>query len=95
MRIVILAAPLLLTGGLLVRGAALAAAPTVDVKYTAPSGSTCPAISRFHAMKPGTGVKAQKLGELPPADHYKAVYRTVRGCEVPIIADFRPGSARR
>lgn len=89
MRIVILAAALLLPGP------ALGAPLFGNVKYTAPAGQNCPAVSRFHAMKQGKGAKARKLGELPPADHYKAVFRTVRGCEVPVIAGFRPDGRRR
>jgi hypothetical protein len=83
MRILILAATLLLPG------AASATPPPIAVKYTPPSGKACPPVSRFHAMKLGKSLKPQKLSELPPADHYKAAYRTVRGCEVPIIANFR------
>ena len=89
MHILILAAVVLLPAS------ARATPPLVAVKYTAPSGKACPPISRFHAMKQGRGLKPQKLGDLPPADHYKTAYRTVRGCEVPIIANFRASGARR
>lgn len=36
------------------------------------------------------GLQPRKLGELPPATAYMAVYRTVDGCEVPLtVADYR------
>ena len=79
---------LILAAGLL--SGAPAAPPVVEAKYTPPA-KNCPRISRFHANKHGKSVKLRKLGELPPANHYKAVYRTVRGCEVPVIAEFGAG----
>lgn len=71
-----------------------AAPPMVDSKFNPPS-KDCPPVSRYHAMKQGKGVKMQKLTELPPADHYKAVIRRVGACEAPIIAGFKPGSGPR
>ena len=54
----------------------------------------CPPISRYHAMRRDPRPDAQKLNELPMADHYKAVYRTIDGCEAPIIASFGVGERR-
>jgi hypothetical protein len=104
MRILILAAAVSVAGARFLPAAVPAAEPVAaaaatplvaTVKFAPPSGTNCPAVSRFHALKNGEGVKAQKLGELPPADHYKAVYRTVGGCEVPVMADFNPDNLRQ
>ena len=40
----------------------------------------------------GQPPQLRQLGKLPPADHYAAVYRTVNGCEVPLILTRRPTS---
>ena len=50
--------------------------------------ANCPPISRYHAMKEGRPLTGRKLADLPPADTYKAAYRTINGCEVPIIARY-------
>ena len=40
-------------------------------------------------------VRPRKLGELPPATGYKAVYRTVDGCEVPMtVVEYQRASGR-
>ena len=87
MRLVILASALVLSAG------APAGPPIGKAGYLEPARN-CPPISRFHAIRQGKSVKPQKLTELPPADHYKAAYRTVGGCETPIIARFDPGSGQ-
>jgi hypothetical protein len=48
----------------------------------------CPATSRYEASRRGKTPKAQKLGELPDADLYRAVYRTIGRCEAPIIVKY-------
>ena len=58
-----------------------------------PKAANCPITSRSEAMKRGKKLNPKFLTELPGADHYKAVYRIIDGCEVPILADFNPGSA--
>ena len=49
---------------------------------------TCPATSRYEASKRGKAPKARKLGELPDADVYRAVYRKIGQCEAPIIVKY-------
>ena len=87
MRLLILAAAALLP-------AASAAEPplapkavrVIDPTVNAPK--ECPPISRYHAMRRGGPLIAQKLNQLPDADHYKAAYRKIGGCEAPIVANF-------
>ena len=55
------------------------------------SAKKCPPTSRYHAMQKGPRVGAQKLNQLPAADLYTAVYRSIGGCEVPIIAGYNVG----
>ena len=87
MRLVILAAAALLP-------AASAAEPPLErrpaqvIDPAANATKDCPPISRYHAMKRGGPLVAQKLNQLPDADHYKAAYRTIGGCEAPIVAYF-------
>ena len=56
--------------------------------------SSCPPTSRYQAMQKDGGVNAQKLNELPPADHYKAAYRRVGQCELPIVVGYGIGAGR-
>ncbi len=40
-------------------------------------------------------VRPRKLNELPPATGYKAVYRTIDGCEVPLtVVEYQRTSGR-
>jgi len=43
-----------------------------------------------HPAWGGQPVKPQKLNELPPADMYAAMVRTVDGCEAPLILTRMP-----
>jgi hypothetical protein len=86
---------LFLAAALIAPGTALATPPLVPVKFTPLSAANCPTVGSYQAKKSGKGPKAQKLGALPPGGHYKAVYRTVGGCSVPVMADFRPANGRR
>ena len=63
----------------------------LDVPLAAPVPIDCPKTTSHHAMKPGDSLKLQKLGELPPANAYAAVYRQVGGCEVPVIVRYNVG----
>jgi len=66
----------------------------VDMPMVDPTGSNpadCPPISRYHAMRRGGPLAAQKLNQLPAADHYKAVYRKIDGCVAPMIVSFGVG----
>lgn len=62
------------------------------VRPGGPINAKCPPISPYHAMKDRQKLGARKLSELPQGVHYKTAYRRVDGCEVPIIANFRPGA---
>jgi hypothetical protein len=69
-------------------------APAADMPVLNPNANQpndCPAISRYEASRRGKTPKAEKLGELPMADLYKAVYRRIDGCEVPIIVRYGIG----
>jgi hypothetical protein len=51
----------------------------------------CPRATSMHAYDRSKPLKPQKLGDLPPANAYSAVYRRVRGCEVPIVVKYGVG----
>ena len=53
--------------------------------------TTCPRATSMHAYDRSKPLKPQKLGDLPPANAYSAVYRLVRGCEVPIVVRYGVG----
>ena len=66
-------------------------APAANMPMINPNGgqpATCPATSRYEAARRGKTPQARKLGELPDADLYKAVYRRIGNCEVPIVVRF-------
>ena len=76
--------------------AAAQTAPAVPTRVIDPNEgqrSGCPPVSRYHAMKEGERLGLKRLDELPDADHYKAAYRKIDGCEAPIVANF--GVTRR
>ncbi len=60
--------------------------PIINPKANQPAA--CPATSRYEASRLGKTPRAQKLNELPDADVYRAVYRTIGRCEAPIIVKF-------
>ena len=67
---------------------------TAEMRVFDPSQGTaesCPPTSRYEARQKDPRPEAQKLNELPAADHYKAVYRRVGDCEVPVIAGYNIG----
>ena len=71
--------------------AAASAEPARDMPVVNPRAgqpANCPATSRYEASRRGKTPRAQKLGELPDADAYKAVYRRIGGCEVPVVVKF-------
>lgn len=55
----------------------------------------CPPTSRYEAAKRGGKLGAQKLGELPMADGYKAVLRRIDGCNAPIVVSYGFGRKQR
>lgn len=62
--------------------------PVLD---TGSSNAKCPPISRYEAARRGGKLKPELLDQLPMADVYKAVYRRVEGCVVPIIVRYGVG----
>ena len=64
--------------------------PVINPKANQPEG--CPATSRYEVSHRGKTPKAQRLNELPDADAYRAVYRRVGGCEIPVIVKYRVGN---
>jgi hypothetical protein len=88
MRLSVLSVPLLLVS---IPAAAADPIPARNMPVIAPGSSSdgkCPPISPYHAMKDKEKLMTRKLTELPPALHYKAAYRRINGCEVPIVAGF-------
>lgn len=57
-----------------------------------PTGLTCPKTTAHQAMGKGRPLAGQNLADLPPANHYKAVYRRVDGCEVPVVVGYGIGA---
>ena len=69
-----------------------------SVLLAAPGGN-CRKTTSHHAELGsawrGDPVAPRKLTELPPAESYKAVYRTVNGCEEPMtVAEYQRGILR-
>ncbi|GGE72359.1 hypothetical protein [Sphingomonas prati] len=73
--------PLLLT---LAPIAATAAPPILPTPSFGAEPRHCPATDVRKASDSQSG-KAQKLGELPPANHYLAVDRRIDRCRAPVI----------
>lgn len=53
--------------------------------------ASCPPIGRYEVSRRGGKLSPRHLDELPAADLYKAVYRRVGGCNVPIIVRYNIG----
>jgi hypothetical protein len=51
----------------------------------------CPRATSMHAYDRSKPPKPQRLGDLPPANAYSAVYRLIRGCEVPVVVKYGVG----
>jgi hypothetical protein len=98
---------LLSLAAILPAGSAAAPAPQTDIVHppfaagempvidpSPDAKGDCPPISRYHAMRRGGPLAPRNLTELPAADHYKAVYRRIDGCEAPIIVGFDVGGSR-
>jgi len=56
-----------------------------------PFSEICPPTSRYEAARRGGRLAPRHLDELPGADMYKAVYRHVGACQVPIITRYDIG----
>ena len=95
----VLALPLLVPAATLAETpAAVVRTPNAPSFFAAP-GSNCRKTTSHHADQSsawrGDPVAPRKLTELPPAESYKAVYRTVNGCEEPMtVAEYQRGIIR-
>jgi hypothetical protein len=72
------------------------AAATAQTAASAQKADNCPRTTSHFAGKgatyQGAPLAPKKLGELPPAVGYMAVYRTVDGCEIPMtVTEYRTG----
>jgi hypothetical protein len=65
-----------------------AAAPQAAIR----SPDNCPVTSRYEAAQRDDRALFRRLGDLPPADAYKAVLRHNGRCNDPIIAGYDYGS---
>jgi hypothetical protein len=82
---------LLAVASILLASSSAQPAPTADMPIINPKAAqpaNCPATSRYEASRRGKSPKAQRLGELPDADAYKAVYRKIGRCEAPIVVKY-------
>ena len=70
------------------------AAPGPPTTPTRPA-SRCPDNPIVHLVRPGRPATVHKLTDLPPANMYLSVYRTVDGCLVPVIAGYGIGATGR
>ena len=55
------------------------------------TGEVCPRIQPYVAVQRGKAPPMKKLNELPPGNLYKAVYRRIDGCEVPVVVRYDIG----
>jgi len=74
-------------------------APQIDAPSLAGTNPKCRKTTSYRAdlgsAWRGDPVAPRKLTELPPAESYKAVYRTVNGCEEPMtVAEYQRGILR-
>ena len=76
---------------LLLLAAISGASPLVTLPHSA---ARCPRTASIYATDPGKALQPRKLGELPDANAYKAVYRTVGGCEAPVLVKYNVSGRR-
>jgi len=69
----------------------LIAAALITMPSPLAQSKNCPRTTSYVAVERGKSVAPRKLSELPPANAYKAVYRRVDGCEVPVIVKYGVG----
>ena len=72
------------------------AAALIAASPLAPApAANCPRTASHYAWDRDRQMKPRKLTELPSAQGYMAVYRTVAGCEVPMtVIEYRRGTRR-
>lgn len=78
---------------LLLLAALSGASPLITVPPVRPDAN-CPRSTSVYAFDQGQPLQPRKLGELPDANAYKAVYRTVGGCEVPVLVKYKVSGRR-
>jgi hypothetical protein len=79
---------------LLAAAGAASATPARNTPVVNPNGAAsavCPPTSRYEAARRGGKLPPSLLSQLPAADLYRAVYRRVGGCEVPMIIRYNVG----
>lgn len=67
---------------------------TANQSHALPPGrnaAECPRTTSHQAFDRNRRIAPKKLGELPPANAYSAVYRLVGGCEVPVVVRYGVG----
>jgi hypothetical protein len=77
---------------MLLLAVALAAVTAVPAQgHRSAATAECPQTTAHIAVERGKGPPMKKLNELPPANAYKAVYRHIGGCEVPVVVRYNVG----
>ena len=86
----------LVTALTILPAASTAERPTGFAKAHNAMCAGCPAPpGKQFALKPGEPLKPRKLGELPPAEGYQAVFRTdEKGCLDPLLVKDRLRKSR-
>ena len=82
----------LLAALLLARATVEVLPPTSPLNHPAPAGAQC-AHAEVHPAEAAGKARPQRLGELPPANHYRAVFRTLGGCIEPQIVRYGIGAS--
>ena len=78
----------------LLPGAAAAAAPVRAPAQRLQTTEKCPQTTSHYAWDRNRPLQPRKLGELPDANAYAAVYRVIGGCEVPVLVRYRISGRR-
>ena len=76
---------------LLLLAAAVAGASSPAVAHSTrfkPPAANCPQTVQYYAWQRDRKMVPHRLTELPDANVYKAVYRQVNGCEVPVVVRY-------
>ena len=55
--------------------------------------SVCPRTNSYQAARLNKPLTPHRLAELPAANEYKAVYRRIDGCEVPMVVSYGIGAS--
>jgi hypothetical protein len=73
---------------LLPASAGAVSAPDGNLKSASQTSAECPQTTSYYAWRSGKSVRPQKLTELPDANAYRAVYRHIGRCEVPVVVKY-------